>query len=118
MRRPELVVSEIARVTRPGGTILLADQLGDVDPMRSLELDRFEQARDPSHTRLLPDADIRGYLDANDLVVSANDIVAERRDMERYLDVAGLEGEERERVARMAPAVYDVQVGWYVARKF
>ncbi len=117
VRRPELVVSEIARVTRPGGTILLADQLGDVDPMRSLELDRFEQARDPSHTRLLPDADIRGYLDANDLVVSANDIVAERRDMERYLDVAGLEGEERERVARMAPAVYDVQVGWYVAHK-
>ena len=118
VRRPELVVSEIARVTRPGGTILLADQLGDIDPMRSLELDRFEQARDPSHTRLLPDADIRGYLDANDLVVSANEVVTERRDMERYLDVAGLEGEARERVARMAPAVYDVEIGWYVARKF
>jgi ubiquinone/menaquinone biosynthesis C-methylase UbiE len=117
VRRPELVVSEIARVTRPGGTILLSDQLGDIDPMRSLELDRFEQARDPSHTRLLPDADIRGYLDANDLVVSANEVVTERRDMERYLDVAGLQGEARERVARMAPAVYDVEVGWYVARK-
>jgi SAM-dependent methyltransferase len=117
VRRPELVVAEIARVTRPGGTILLADQLGDIDPMRSLELDRFERARDPSHTRLLPDADIRGYLDANDLVVVANEIVNERRDMERYLDVAGLEGEARERVARMAPAVYEVEAGWYVARK-
>jgi ubiquinone/menaquinone biosynthesis C-methylase UbiE len=117
VRRPELVVSEIARVTRPGGTILLADQLGDIDPMRSIELDRFERARDPSHTRLLPDADIRGYLDANDLVVSVNEIVRERRDMEQYLDVAGLQGEERERVARMAPAVYDVEVGWYVAHK-
>ena len=103
VHRPELVVAEIARVTRPGGRILLADQLGDVDPMRSLELDRFERARDPSHTRLLPDADIRGYLDANDLVVVANEMVKERRDMERYLDVAGLEGEARERVARMAP---------------
>jgi ubiquinone/menaquinone biosynthesis C-methylase UbiE len=117
VRRPELVVAEIARVTRPGGTILLADQLGDIDPMRSLELDRFERARDPSHTRLLPDADIRGYLDANDLVVVANEIVKERRDMERYLDVAGLEGEARDRVARMAPAVYEVEMGWYVARK-
>ncbi len=117
VRRPELVVSEIARVTRPGGRILLADQLGDVDPTRSLELDRFERARDPSHTRLLPDADIRGYLEANDLVVSANEIVAERRDMERYLDLVGLEGEARERVARMAPAVYDVEIGWYVAHK-
>jgi ubiquinone/menaquinone biosynthesis C-methylase UbiE len=117
VRRPELVVSEIARVTRPGGRILLADQLGDVDPTPSLELDRFERARDPTHTRLLPDADIRGYLDANDLVVTANEIERERRDMERYLDVAGLEGEARERVARMAPAVYEVEVGWYVARK-
>jgi SAM-dependent methyltransferase len=117
VRRPELVISEIARVTRPGGRILLADQLGDIDPMRSLELDRFERARDPSHTRLLPDPDIRGYLDANDLVVVANEIVEERRDMERYLDVAGLEGEVRERVARMAPAVYEVEIGWYVARK-
>jgi ubiquinone/menaquinone biosynthesis C-methylase UbiE len=117
VRRPELVVAEIARVTRPGGRILLADQLGDIDPIRSLELDRFERARDPTHTRLLPDADIRGYLDANDLVVVANEIVQERRDMEQYLDVAGLEGEARERVARMAPPVYDVEIGWYVARK-
>jgi hypothetical protein len=37
--------------------------------------------------------------------------------MDRYLDVAGLVGEERQRVARMAPARYDVEVGWYVARK-
>ena len=117
VHRPELVVSEIARVTGPGGRILLADQLGDVDPMRSLELDRFEQARDPSHTRLLPDADIRGYLDANDLVVRSNDVVMERRDMSTYLDLVGLEGEERERVARMAPAVYEVEIGWYVAVK-
>ena len=115
--RPELVVSEIARVTRPGGRILIADQLGDVDPMRSLELDRFERARDPSHTRLLPDADIRGYLDANDLIVTANEIVRERRDMETYLDLVGLEGEERERIARMAPPVHEVEIGWYVARK-
>ena len=32
-RRPELVVSELARVTRPGGRILLIDQLGFVDPV-------------------------------------------------------------------------------------
>jgi ubiquinone/menaquinone biosynthesis C-methylase UbiE len=117
VRRPELVVAELARVTRRGGRILLADQLGDVDPIRSLERDRFERARDPTHTRLLPDADIRGYLDANDLVVAANEIVRERRDMDCYLDLAGLEGEQRERVAGMAPASFEVEIGWYLARK-
>ena len=37
--------------------------------------------------------------------------------MSTYLDLVGLEGEERERVARMAPAVYEVEIGWYVAVK-
>jgi ubiquinone/menaquinone biosynthesis C-methylase UbiE len=117
VHRPELVVAELARVTRPGGRILLVDQLGDVDPIRSLEQDRFERARDPSHTRLLPDADIRGFLDANDLLVTSNEVVRERREMDRYLDLVGLEGEARERVARMAPPVFEVEMGWYVARK-
>ena len=117
VRRPELVVSELARVTRPGGRILVVDQLGDVDPIRSLELDRFERVRDPTHSRLLPDADIRGYLDANDLTVVANEAVHEHRDMETYLDLVELEGEARERVARMAPESYDVELGWYVAVK-
>ncbi len=116
--RPELIVSELARVTRPGGRILLIDQIGAVDPVVAAETDRFEHARDPSHTRLLPDQDIRGFLDANDLDVLTNEITREQRDLEHYLDLVGLEGEERRRVGGMAPgAVYDVEVGWYVARK-
>jgi ubiquinone/menaquinone biosynthesis C-methylase UbiE len=118
VHRPELVVAELARVTRPGGRILVVDQLGSIDPIRSLELDRFERERDPTHTRLLPDADIRGFLDANDLVVLENEVTRELRDVEHFLDLAGLEGETRERVRRSAPGpVYEIEIGWYVARK-
>lgn len=118
VRRPELVVSELARVTRQGGRVLIVDQLGHVDPMRSLEFDRFERVRDPTHARLLPDADIRQFLEANDLTVVRNEVVRELRDVERYLDVAGLEGDERERVRRAAPAAeYEIELGWYLARK-
>jgi SAM-dependent methyltransferase len=118
VRRPELVVAELARVTRRGGRILVVDQLGDVDPLRSLERDRFERARDPSHTRLLSDADIRGFLDANGLVTARNEIVAEEYDLELYLDLVGLEGEERRRVENLAPGPkYQIEVGWYVASK-
>jgi SAM-dependent methyltransferase len=118
VRRPELAVSELARVTRPGGRILLVDQLGSVDPLRSLELDRFERLRDPSHQRLLPDADVRGFLDANDLVLLSSEVVRERVDLEQRLELTGMPEEERVRIRGLAPgAVYEVEVGWYVARK-
>ena len=118
VRRPELAVSELARVTRPGGRILIADQLGSIDPLRSLELDRFERLRDPSHQRLLPDTDIRGYLDANDLVLLSSEVVRERVDLEERLALAEVAEEQRVRIRGLAPAsVYDIDVGWYVARK-
>ncbi|HSG13451.1 MAG TPA: methyltransferase domain-containing protein [Gaiellaceae bacterium] len=118
LRRPELAVSELARVTRPGGRILVADQLGSVDPLRSMEMDRFERLRDPSHQRLLPDQDIRGYLDANDLVLLSSEVVSQRIDLEQRLELAGFSEEERVRIRGAAPASsYEIEVGWYVARK-
>ncbi len=118
VRRPELAVSELARVTRLGGRVFIADQLGSVDPLRSLEMDRFERLREPSHQRLLPDADIRGYLDANDLVLLVSEVTRERVDLERRLDLAGVSEEERSKIRGPAPAApYEVEIGWYVARK-
>ena len=118
VHRPELAVAELARVTRPGGRILIMDQLGSVDPLRSLEMDRFERVRDPSHQRLLPDADIRGFLDANDLVLVSAEIVTERVDLEKRLELAGVPEDERVRVRGLSPgATYDIEVGWYSARK-
>jgi SAM-dependent methyltransferase len=118
VRRPELAVSELARVTRPGGRVLVADHLGSVDPLRSLEMDRFERLRDPSHQRLLPDADIHGFLDANDLVLLSNEVTRERVDLEQRLELANVPEEERERLRGLAPGkVFEIEVGWYVARK-
>ena len=118
VRRPELAVSELARVTRSGGRLLIVDQLGSVDPLRSLEQDRFERVRDSTHTRLLPDADIRGFLDANDLVLVSSEILRETVDLERRLELAQLPEDERVRIRGLAPgAEYDIEVGWYVAGK-
>jgi ubiquinone/menaquinone biosynthesis C-methylase UbiE len=118
VRRPELAVSELARVARPGGRVFIADQLGSIDPLLGLEMDRFERLRDPSHQHLLPDADIRGYLDANDLVLLSSEVTRETVDLERRLELAGLDEEERIRIRGQAPsATYEVEVGWYVARK-
>jgi len=118
VRQPALAVSELARVTRPGGRVFVADQLGSVDPLVSLEMDRFERLRDATHQRLLPDADVRGFLDANDLVLLVSEVTRESVDLERRLELAGLDEDERARIRGPAPAQpYEIDVGWYVARK-
>jgi ubiquinone/menaquinone biosynthesis C-methylase UbiE len=113
-RRPELLVAELVRVTRPGGTILVVDQLAPADPLASFELTRFEQARDPSTKRVLADADLRGLFDSNNLVLRRELVTHEPRDLEAYLDLAGCEGDERERALRLAPEAYEAVTGWYV----
>jgi ubiquinone/menaquinone biosynthesis C-methylase UbiE len=112
--RPERVVSEMVRLTRPNGVILIADQIAPVDPLAALELNSFERVRDPSTSRVLSDADLRGLFDANNLLLRRSEVVREHRDIEDYLDLAGLEGPDRERARSMAPTGYEAVIAWYV----
>lgn len=118
--RPELVVAELARVVRPGGTVLVEDQIAPIDPLAALALDRFERSRDPSHTRLLPDVDLRSLFDANEFELVKSRARRERRALDPYLDLAGCAGDERERTAALAPAGGDEYIAdsaWYVLRR-
>jgi ubiquinone/menaquinone biosynthesis C-methylase UbiE len=114
--RSELVVAELARVTRPGGTILIADQIAPVDPLAALELNRFEHARDPSHARVLADVDMRYLFEANELVLKRTEFFSERRELGPYLDRAGCTGEAREGAIALAPGeeAYTATIGWYL----
>ena len=115
--RPELVLAEATRVLRPGGKLLVVDQLAPVDPIAAIELNRFERARDPSTTRVLADVDLRGLFEANNLVVRSSEVVREARDLERYLDLAGCHGDEREQARALAPPDDVAMYGWYVLQK-
>jgi ubiquinone/menaquinone biosynthesis C-methylase UbiE len=115
--RPELVIAEAVRVLRPGGTMLVVDQLAPVDPMAAIALNQFERARDPSTTRVLADVDLRSLFEANNLVLQRSEIVREPRDLERYLDLAGCQGEDRELARALAPSDSSAEYGWYVLRK-
>jgi len=115
LARPELAVAELARVTRFGGQVLVVDQIAPADPLAALEIDRFERARDRSHARLLPDADVRALLDANGLVLVRGRTETEARELDPYLDLAGCEGAARREASALVPAGYTVSVGWYLA---
>jgi len=117
MERPELAMAELVRVTRPGGRVLVVDQIAPVDPAAAAELNRFERARDPSHTRTLADVDLRGLFEANGLVLLRAEYEREPRELDAYLDLAGCEGEARERAETLAPPGYTADLGWYLLEK-
>ena len=118
--RPELVLAELVRVTRPGGRLLVVDQIAPVDPLAALDLDRFERARDPSHARLLPEIDLRQLFEANELVLLRDRHDVERRPLDAYLDLAACGGDERARARALAPEgqdVYTARLGWYLLQR-
>ncbi|HTS73314.1 MAG TPA: methyltransferase domain-containing protein [Gaiellaceae bacterium] len=117
LARPELAMAELTRVTRSGGRLLVVDQIAPVDPLAAVELNRFEQARDPTHTRTLADIDLRGLFESNGLVLLRAEYEQERRELDSYLDLAGCEGEARERAKTLAPSGYTADLGWYLLEK-
>lgn len=120
IHRPELAVAELARVTRPGGHVLVVDQLAPIDPLEALAVDRFERARAADHERLLSDQDLRGLFDANRLVLLRERRVVEQRDVGEFLDRAGCVGEARQRAEALAPhgpERFAAEIGWYLLRR-
>jgi ubiquinone/menaquinone biosynthesis C-methylase UbiE len=118
--RPELAVAELVRVTAPGGRVFVDDQIAPADPLAALELDRFEQARDPSHTRTLPDIDFRHLFEANGLVLLQTRVQSHRRELDYYLGLAGCDGEARERVRALSPGgpeAYVAESALYLLKK-
>jgi SAM-dependent methyltransferase len=118
--RPELVIAELARVTRPGGRVLVIDQLAPADPLEALALDAFERARDDSHARLLPDSDLRQLFEANRLALLREREDVEQRDLEHYLDLALCEGERRAAATALSPngsKQVTAVLGWYLLER-
>lgn len=117
--RPELALAEVTRATLPGGRVLVVDHIAPVDPLAALELNRFESARDPSHTRTLADVDLRHMFEANGLVLLRAEVDREEEEISSYLDRAGCVGAEREQAMAIAPGrdSYVKEIGWYLLQK-
>ena len=120
IERPDLVIAEMARVTRPGGHVLVVDQLAPADEAHASVLHEFETTRDRSHMRLLTDAELRELFAANGLSLVRERQEEEQRELAAYLDLAGTEGDRRARAEALAaaePRLLTESLGWYLLRR-
>ena len=120
MRRPELVLAELARVARPGGRVLVTISSRRSTPSTPSSIDRFERARDPSHHRALSDVDLRDLFAMNGLMLVRSERFTHRRELDFYLGLAGCTGADAERVKDLSPGDRDhyvVESAWYLCEK-
>jgi SAM-dependent methyltransferase len=78
--RPGVPVGEMARCLRPGARLMVADLVCSDDPRVAERENELERLRDPSHTRMLPAAELTDLIGA-----VANVVAVETRDLDRPL---------------------------------
>ena len=72
---PRPALTEMVRVCRPGGRVLVMDLVASTDPGIAERQDRMERLRDPSHVRMPPRGTVRRWLHEHGLLI---DGVAEK----------------------------------------
>ena len=102
-RGPSSCSPSSTRVTRPGGRVLVVDQLAPSIRSRRSRSTASSGRGTRRHTRLLPEIDLRQLFEANGLVLLRERYDDERRELGAYLDLAGCEGEAREAALDLAP---------------
>jgi ubiquinone/menaquinone biosynthesis C-methylase UbiE len=101
---PARVLSEMARVARPGGTVFVADLLGSEDPAQAARHDEIERLCDPSHTRALPLSEFERLFAAQGLEVIRRPTGDMHYDVEEWIAHGGPDAAVSDEIRRRLEA--------------
>ena len=101
---PANVLSEMQRLLRPGGTILIADMLASKDPEQAAYHDRIERLCDPTHTRALAGTEFEQLFRDAGLELLHCPTSQTHYDVEEWLEHGGPTDEAASEVRRLLEA--------------
>lgn len=84
---PRQPMAEMARVLRPGGTLVLADVVSSEVPEESALHNAIEILRDPSHVRMLPASELTALIEGAGLTIRHTQTWDEQREFEEWVRI-------------------------------
>ena len=100
-QRPDRVMSEIFRVLRPGGRLVVADVVTSEQPAEAELQNAIEVLRDPSHVRMLPGSELTALVTGAGLAVEALTSWDKAREFEEWMGIVN----DPSRVLPLRPVV-------------
>jgi len=84
---PKAVISEINRVIRPDGSIVIADIFSSENPEEAKLHNALEVLRDPSHLRMLSRTELKNLVKTTGLVIELEDSWIREREFGEWLQI-------------------------------
>jgi ubiquinone/menaquinone biosynthesis C-methylase UbiE len=98
-------VREGARVVRPGGTVIVIDNVTPEEDAASAAINEIEKVRDPSHQRAYNESEWVAFVRDAGLVVERVEHFRKRRDLESWTGMQQVTPEVRERLRALFRAL-------------
>lgn len=109
---PPRFVWQAARVTRPGGRVIIVDNVAPHDDVAARWVDDFERQRDPSHVRCLPIDEWTEICVAAGLEVTHVEVLGKSMNFLAWADNMDVEGSTRLRLLAELSAAPPAVVTW------
>ena len=103
-----LFVRECARVVKPGGTVIVIDNVVPEDPAAALEINAIEKTRDPSHARAYAESEWVGFFVDAGLRVGHIERFRKKRDFNFW---AGMQNVDQATKARLRAMFLEASPG-------
>jgi len=110
-------VREAARVLKPGGLLLVQDQVAPEDHVAKCYTNTFEQLRDPSHNQVFTQAEWIGMFQAAGLVVTHTEQLIKRHDLVDWAQRQGCTAFDIEQLQVLLQVAPPLAAAWLEAQE-